>query len=182
MSRPTAPGLEETLAAFVERGARWIEAQRAAFRPAARPLPAAERERLSGFFSGRVLETARLARTGRIGNPGFLADFGRAGLPAPPDFTRMAGITFVDTVVVAEAGWPPSGPLLFHELVHVVQYGLLGVDEFTRRYVHGWAENGFRYETIPLERQAYELQGAFESSAGAAFSVEEAVRSRLGVP
>jgi hypothetical protein len=30
-------------------------------------------------------------------------------------------------------------------LVHVVQYDLLGVDEFMDQYVTGWAQNGFDY-------------------------------------
>ncbi len=180
MSGPTVPDLEETLDAYVEHGARWIASQRAAYRPAAAPLPARARKGLAGCFPRRILEAARWARTRRIASPGFLADFAERGLPAPPDFTRMAAITFADTIVVADAGWPASEALLFHELVHVVQYDLLGVAEFTRRYVRGWAEHGFRYETIPLERHAYELQGAFERSPGAPFPVEEAVRRQLG--
>jgi hypothetical protein len=43
-----------------------------------------------------------------------------------PDFAHMAAITFVDTVVSHEAF---TSRLLFHELVHVVQYGKLGLQE-----------------------------------------------------
>jgi hypothetical protein len=56
--------------------------------------------------------------------------------------------------------------------VHVVQYRILGVAAFVRRYVLGWANNGRRYEAIPLERDAYELQARFESNPGRPFSVE----------
>ncbi|HKK28450.1 MAG TPA: hypothetical protein VKB18_10235 [Gemmatimonadota bacterium] len=96
-----------------------------------------------------------------IDNPPFYREIGRVLL----DFTGMSGITFRDTVVVhaERVPEPPPLALLFHELVHVVQFEALGVTEFTRRYVAGWAEGGFSYHAIPLERQAYRLQAGFES-------------------
>lgn len=170
----------EMLEILIARGVRWLEEQSAAFRPAAQPLSPVARDKLSGFFGPELLIRARLARTARIENPEFLGAFVEPGEPLPMDFSRASGITFIDTVVFSNDGWPPSDPLLFHELVHVAQYELLGVREFVRRYVRGWADNGFRYETIPLEAHAYELQGAFESSPRTPFSVEEAVARRLG--
>jgi hypothetical protein len=56
----------------------------------------------------------------------------------------------------------------------VVQYRILGLDRFVSAYVDGWARNGFFYESIPLVRMAYELQGRFDL-AGARFSVESEV-------
>ena len=95
------------------------------------------------------------------------------------DFSKMHGITFVDTVVFAT--WPgePSLGIIAHELVHVVQYKLLGLPEFGHRYVQGWAENGREYEAIPLEIEAYKLQAQFENPDRTPFSVEAAVRSQL---
>ncbi|MFN2570846.1 MAG: hypothetical protein ABR537_04420 [Gemmatimonadales bacterium] len=93
----------------------------------------------------------------------------------------MAAITFVDTIVVSERGPLPASeelPLLFHELVHVVQYDVLGLDEFVRRYVRGWVENGFQYSRIPLERSAYELDGRFRAGAPG-FSVRAEVGRQL---
>jgi hypothetical protein len=97
------------------------------------------------------------------------------------DFSRMDGITFIDTVIVVDSCWPPTDSLMFHELVHVAQYRLLGVHEFARRYVYGWAENGFVYEAIPLEAQAFELQGRFDAHASAPFCVENEIRRSLGL-
>ena len=44
----------------------------------------------------------------------------------------MAGITFVNTILLSEAMLPSANlsPLLFHECVHVCQYDVLGVDAF----------------------------------------------------
>jgi hypothetical protein len=95
----------------------------------------------------------------------------------------MAGITFIDTILIARSKVTPAGwePLLFHECVHVVQYALLGLDRFVDDYVSGWAMNGRQYERIPLEAEAYQLQAAFTNKPDVAFSVEAAVRRRLGL-
>lgn len=74
-------------------------------------------------------------------------------------------------------GYPPS--LLFHELVHVVQYSLLGLDSFVEQYVLGWVQSGGTYEHIPLERLAFDLEGRYTSQAHVFFSVEVEVRRLL---
>ena len=94
----------------------------------------------------------------------------------------MAGITLGQAVVIA-AHAPEHGRawsrLLFHELVHVVQFNLLGIDEFVTRYVAGWTRNGFRYRDIPLERDARELEARFALDPSHPFSVEVEVRRQL---
>jgi len=95
----------------------------------------------------------------------------------------MAGITFVDTILISDlyAHDQPRISLLFHEMVHVVQYGWLGVSEFTSQYVQGWVQNGFVYAEIPLERDADELQKRFDSAPQNPFSVEEIVIKKWGI-
>lgn len=117
-----------------------------------------------------------------IQNPPFYADLERAGIDIPLDFRQMTGITFIDTIVVAEAARLPSSewlPLLFHELIHVLQYQELGLHRFVQLYVLGWAVGGFRYEDISLERDAYELDGQFRSAPSTSFDALLAVRRRL---
>ena len=63
-------------------------------------------------------------RQGPLGtgsNPPFYGDLIKMGFAGNslPDFTQMAAVTFVDTVVSNE---PFTDRLLFHELVHIVQY------------------------------------------------------------
>lgn len=87
----------------------------------------------------------------------------------------MAGITFDDTVLLSQAERVGDDVaflgLLFHELVHVAQYEVLGVDEFVCQYVQGYAANGFVYERIPLEVAAYNLGGKFLAAPRVRFSV-----------
>jgi hypothetical protein len=114
---------------------------------------------LSPFFGANTLSRIRLVLLSKISNPPFYSLLAARGVPIPLDFTQMAGITFVDTVLVsqAKADFSDTGlkNLLFHEAVHVVQYEHLGLDQFMDEYVKGWAANAFDYRNIPLERQAY---------------------------
>ena len=92
----------------------------------------------------------------------------------------MAGLTFQDTFFVSQLR-PIENllALIFHELVHVVQYEILGVDEFVKQYVHGLADSGYDYFKIPAEIVAYDLQARFEAHQLAGVDVMEEIRQRL---
>ena len=134
------------------------------------------------FFSPADLERVRavqagasggetVAAIGRVPNPPFYAELETLGFTGLPNFSTMPAITFDDVVVFHE---PLTPQLIFHEMVHVVQYRLLGVDEFSRLYVRGYLHGG--YEGTPLEVCAYELDGRFiMGSVG--FDVEAEVRA-----
>ncbi len=131
-----------------------------------------------------MLREARFRSVPVIENPDFYNAPIAAGPPLPTDFTSAQGITCDDTVLLStEDGivqGAPSG-LLFHELVHVVQYRLLGIDGFVTSYVTGWAEAGFVHEAIPLEREAFDLQQRFKREPQGRFSVRAMVLQRLGL-
>lgn len=90
---------------------------------------------------------------------------------ALPNFSVMAAVTLVDTVISRE---PFTDRLLFHELVHVVQYAKLGLQEFAAKYVRGFLSGG-SYEAIPLEMNAYQLDARFAAGPMKPFSVEAEV-------
>jgi hypothetical protein len=117
----------------------------------------------------------RIVLVPRIQNPAFFATFAGQGITALLDFREMAGITFIDTILVSQdkADLSDTGlvSLLFHEAVHVLQYQHLGLERFMREYVIGWAQAGFSYPDIPLERQAYALQDRFRANPSIGFSV-----------
>lgn len=161
-----------------EQAKAWILRSRDTHHQLAQPLHADVRPHYEPFFEGRVLDVARWRMVPVIEEPPFVAEAERRGIPRGIDFSRMAGITFHDTVLLSEREMPSNAAgLVFHELVHVVQYELLGVEEFVRQYIRGFVEGGFRYEAIPLERDAYELQARFESGQGV-FSVKREVECR----
>ena len=82
------------------------------------------------------------------------------GLPelAPMQKMSFEGITFKDTIFLQQD--QTSESLHFHELVHVVQWARLGIDNFLLAYGVGLIQ--FGYKQSPLEQMAYALQRRFE--------------------
>jgi hypothetical protein len=156
------------LAAWV---AAYIAEQRDVFFGKADPIAEEHREILKPFFPADVLTAVKVAR-GRAAEPSFYTRLRLMGIRNAPPFSDMAGITFQDVVVHVE---PLTRSLLFHELVHAVQYKHLGLAGFADAYVRGFLMGG-SYEEIPLEKQAYELEGRFDADSTAIFSVDEEVR------
>ena len=152
----------------------YISASRKKYAPKANPLSPAQKSTMQSFFGSEVLEQIRvLVLDGtRIEDPPFYAMAKMMGIRNLPSFSDVAAVTFVDVVVSHE---PFSESLLFHELVHVVQYAQMGTQEFAARYVQGFLKHG-SYEEIPLERNALELEDRFKKESGA-FSVADEVRS-----
>jgi hypothetical protein len=174
---------EEYVDFLIVNGRKWIESQRAMHRPNSMVLPESARLEFAPFFESETIDRVRIKIVPVIENPDFYTTLTSRGISIPLDFSNMSGITFVDTILFSQklipAGWP-SLPLLFHELVHVVQYEVLGLETFTQRYVRGWFENEQDYRSIPLERDANGLQRRYEENLKQGFSVIEEVRLRLG--
>lgn len=161
----------DQIAAFTQWVSEYIRAQRSRYYRRAVPLTFTEI--WSRFFSPVDMQRIRVLQPGqeRVPNPPFYADLEKLGFTGLPNFTTMAAITFDDVVVFHE---PLTPQLIFHEMVHIVQYRLLGIDDFARLYVRGYLQGG--YEGTPLETCAYELDGRFiMGSVG--FDVEAEVRS-----
>lgn len=71
---------------------------------------------------------------------------------------QLAGITYDDTFFVHEHH--KSESLYFHELVHVIQWGRLGIDNYLMAYGIGLMQFGYR--NSPFEEMAYSLQNDFD--------------------
>jgi hypothetical protein len=152
--------------------AGYIESNRRKYIELAEPLPTGKQTLLSPFFPADVLSDARSATARpRLLNPGFYSQLRALGIKRLPDLANVAAITFID-VIVHQA--PLTDDLLFHELVHIVQYRKLGLQEFARLYVKGFMIGG-SYAEIPLERQAYALDTRFSAATHLPFSVEDEV-------
>jgi hypothetical protein len=153
--------------------AEYISEQRDSYRPKARTLTLKEREPIQAFFPSDVLTQVRVFR-GCPQEPSFYPRLRNLGIHNAPPFSEMGAITFQDLILHVE---PLSRSLLFHELVHVVQYKHLGLKGFSQKYVMGFLAGG-SYEEIPLERNAYDLEATFSSKPEATFSVEQDVKER----
>jgi hypothetical protein len=176
--------MEEVIRFFTEEGIQWVMSQRDRSRAHGRELTTEEQSTFAPFFEPGILVKARVSSVSFIDNPGFYSELKEMGIGEAIDFRLAAGITFMDTIVIAIKHLEPHlawVPLLFHELVHVVQYEILGVEEFVDRYVRGWAENGLDYYAIPLEQEAYRLQRRFTMEPEKGFSVVKEIGKHLDV-
>jgi hypothetical protein len=121
----------------------------------ATPLSEISKLRLRQHFGDADLDWARIVQADPlpIPDPPFypLLRWLRLDIPEP---SLVEAITF-DHVIAARESM--RLPLLFHEMVHVVQYRLLGVKAFARLYVKGFFAAG-GYHAIPLERCALEME------------------------
>lgn len=162
------------IAAITGWVATYISEQRSAFFRTSQPISESHMKLLRPFFPDEVLANTRVVR-GHAPEPAFYPQLRALGIRNAPAFSQMAGITFVDVVVHVE---PLVDSLLFHELVHAVQYRYLQLDGFAERYVRGFLSGG-SYEEIPLEKQAYELEGSFAANRSATFSVDEIVQESI---
>jgi len=68
--------------------------------------------------------------------------------------------------------------VLFHELVHAVQYEKLGLAKFAAKCVKGFLSGG-SYETNPLEMNANELDTRFATTPTKPFSVADEVQKLI---
>ena len=135
--------------------ARYIEGQRDRLARVAMPLPEPTKLRLRQHFTDFDLDRVRVVQADPLPIPDpplyAILRWLRLDIPGP---SSVAAITFDHLIATREE---VGLPLLFHELVHVVQFRLLGVKAFSRLYVKGFFAGG-GYHGIPLERCAFEME------------------------
>src|ERR1041384_7675593 len=117
----------------------YISSGRKKYLPQAVPLSEAQRLAMQPFFSAAVLDSARLCvlHGTRVQNPSMYAMAKMMGIRNLPDFAAMTALTFVDVIVSHQEF---TDALLFHELVHVVQYAQMDLREFAGKFVSGFIQ------------------------------------------
>ena len=166
---------------LVERLQEWLYEQRNFYLPSARPLSDEEKSRLSGYFEKRILDLTRIASIDRILNPEFYDDLAKSGVPIPLDFTQAVGLTLLDCVLICKGLWANPSSListLFHEMVHVVQFDILGPRKLILLYANQLLRNDYQYHSVLLEKQAYSLSDRFVKGESP-FSVSEILKKEL---
>ena len=153
--------------------ARYIAYHRNRLWPVGRTIDEQIQTQLGGFFPQAVLAETRVAQA-VLPDPAFYPLVKSLGFRGLLQMSSIGAITLVDVVAYPEELGLGT---LFHELVHVVQYRVLGLRRFAELYVRGFLLRG-GYEGIPLEQQAYQLEAQFDESPGTVFSVEEDVVRR----
>jgi hypothetical protein len=151
----------------------WIHRTLSAHASRVRPVASATFKRLPLYFSQAQLATAKYVIVDQIPLPPLSS----MGLTRFREFERGAvdGITYLDRYFLTRARAGDES-LHFHEMIHIVQWRLLGAEFFVAMYASGLEKFGYRES--PLEKMAYEAERQFERS-DQVFDAEQFVAQRL---
>jgi hypothetical protein len=151
----------------------WIRQTLGAHETNAKSVASAGFARLPLYFNQELLASAKYVVVDRAPTPPLSA----LGLKEFAAFEQgdYDGITYLDTFFVKKSRVAEEG-LYFHELIHVVQWRVLGAERFLAAYADGLETFGYR--DSPLEAMAYDAQTAFEQSSQI-FNAEKLVAKKL---
>jgi hypothetical protein len=129
--------------------------------------------RLPQYFSSNLLNAAKVVVVDRVPMPPLTS----LGLTQFAEFERSdnSGVTYLDTFFLQRERANDEA-LYFHELIHVVQWRLLGPATFLAAYAAGLEAWGYR--NSPLEVMAYDAEAEF-IRAEAVFDAERLVAKNL---
>ncbi len=136
----------------------WIDKTLAQYAEQSKPVEAFGFDRLPMYYTRDLLASAKVVVADKVPVP----PLSQLGLSEFSDFEmgNYDGITFKNVYFVTSKQ-AENESLHFHELVHVVQWKILGAQEFLRAYALGLLQFGYR--NSPLEAMAYNHQTSFES-------------------
>jgi hypothetical protein len=139
----------------------------------ARPVTTKNFKRLPLYFSKTQIEAAKFVVVDRVPVPPLPSiDLSRFKEFERGDFD---GIAYLDTYFLKRAAADDES-LHFHEMIHLVQWRLLGAEVFLGVYAGGLEKFGYR--NSPLERMAYDAQELFVRSVPV-FDAEKFVAQKL---
>lgn len=128
--------------------------------------------RLPHYFQAETLTSSNAVVVDRLPVPHLSS----MGLVEFEEFERgnFNGITYLNTFFLKPAVAKDEA-IYFHELIHVIQWRVLGAKEFLRTYADGLQRFGYRKN--PLEIMAYDAEDAFRASIP--FDAEKLVSDAL---
>lgn len=146
--------------------------------PHAKPLTPCQQNVVRLFFPPDLLESIRVLelRGERVPNPPYYARAKARGYPLMIDFTHKPEIAHPGLIIFQEE---PVPRLLFHGLVHVMQYRVLGLERYLDLYVRAFVRIGM-YVNVPLEVHAFRLSQRFAENSSSPFSVQAEVEGWAG--
>jgi hypothetical protein len=127
---------------------------------------------LPRYFSADTLTSAKVVLVDQLPIPPLSS----WGLTRFADFERgnFSGITYLNTFFIKRDD-ARNEVIHFHELIHVIQWRILGPEQFLGLYADGLERFGYR--DGPLEKMAYDAEVAF--TAKEIFDAEQLVARKL---
>jgi len=134
----------------------WIHQTLSVHEKAAKAVGSLGFPRLSRYFGDELLTWAKVVVIDRVPMPPLSA----MGLSRFAEYEHgdYEGITYLDTFFVKRRS-AAAERLHFHELIHVIQWRLLGPEAFLATYAAGLETFGYR--DSPLETMAYNAEASF---------------------
>jgi hypothetical protein len=164
----------EEFRSFYPQVISWIERTLQAHEKDMKPAASLGFARLPKYFSAGLLASTNVVVVDHVPKPPLSS----MGLSRFADFEHgnADGITYLNTFFVNRSSAAVER-LYFHELIHVVQWRLLGSEIFLAAYAAGL--EAFGYRDSPLEKMAYDAEDSFVRSV-LPFDAERLVAERLG--
>lgn len=164
------------LDSLIGEAVAWLNKQRESYLPSSIPLDDHQKSALNPFFPRKVLSRARILDLSQsnhsIPYPPFYEKVRAGGNRVLPDAAHMTAMPFIDLIAFNQK---PTLRTLFHNLVHVTQFGLVGTERFLRGYFQTLNEAGL-WMVVPFEEQAYQLDARYTRNPSKGFSVEEEIQ------
>jgi hypothetical protein len=164
------------VAALAAEAAAWVRRERERYRTSATPLNEAQQTAMRPFFPADILDRVLVvdlsARGERLPYPPFYSRVRAGGTRVVPDAAHLSAIPFIDLIAF---GQKPTDRVLFHSLVQVTQFALLGVEQFMEFYARALNETGL-YILVPMVEQAYQLDARYTRDPSDVYSVAEEIR------
>jgi hypothetical protein len=151
----------------------WLRATLSAHAGAARTVASCGFLRLPHYFNDETLTSAKVVAVDKLPVPP-LSSWGLTRF-AEIERGTFGGITYLDTFFL-KRNQSRNEAIYFHELIHVIQWRILGPERFLYSYANGLERFGYRQS--PLEAMAYDAELAFTSSKDA-FDAEKMVAEKL---
>ena len=151
----------------------WLRSTLTVHSGTARSVASSGFPRLPLYFSVETLALANVVPVDRLPIPPLSS----WGLTRFADFERSDpdAITYLNTFFL-KRHQSKNEAIHFHELIHVIQWRVLGPENFLRSYADGLERFGYR--DSPLEVMAYDAEKRFVTSS-AGFDAEQFVVENL---
>jgi len=163
----------EEFQAFYPQVVGWIRRTLEAHEKNAKLVASVGFVRLPLYFSHELIASTKYVAVDRPPMPPLSA----LGLTQFASFEQgdYDGITYFDTLFLKRERIADES-LYFHELIHLVQWRVMGPERFLVAYASGL--EAFGYRNSPLEVMAYDAQAAFAQSTQI-FDAEKLVAEKL---
>jgi hypothetical protein len=146
-----------TILRAAPKALRWVNDVIEQHRPESRSLESLHFRRLQDHVPIEIVRATRIVPVEQMPRPPL--ERWNLHKISESSFVNAAGLT-LDDMVFVHTGQLCNESLMFHELVHVIQWSILGRSRFMALY--GMALLQVGYDEHPLERMAYELQSRFD--------------------